>query len=235
MSEEDRMDVQATEGTTKYVDKFNDKKHLPNNTAEQVLNGEASAIKFKWDPLAIECPVKQEKAKEQPQEKPGATTDHDDQPGESGQILTLSKVTTTITFTAFFDDSILGKDKTIYLEKEPGKNKGDPATYSFTQAKPTTGKEGTDFVAIDWDAVMQHVELHIARILEIAKTLFKGITTPQKQFCGGELANEAAWKGAQEKDVVKAIASAIRDAITLASGASEEQEVRKTQFDKLKK
>lgn len=186
---------------------------LKAGTAEKLTGKLDPPVKYTWDTMDVAC------FKE---------VDRGEFEEESGKLVTLDEITVEWTILADYNPTVLPKEGTkIYLCKTTA---GTKTTYTFEATKPGGG----DCEEFNWDDVKRHVADHVKPITEIFKKLLEG-QSAQKRFCGGEMANINKWKSDTEAALTRKIAKdLIHQAVEGASGESDEQAIRKRQFEALR-
>lgn len=226
--------MEATVGIGKV--EYKASKKLPKDTAEQ-MNSKAKlrAPLCDWSEVDISCTKTEKDEKKQPADATGPEKDEKreekDRPNQPGKIVTLKAVTVVCDFDVSVDPKIFpldGKDSKIYIYTMTDQ-KGN-TTYQFSVDKP---KEDTPEEFNEKD-MKKHVDLHADKFTEILTAYLQGIAI-QKEFCGeDEIKKIKAWEKKQEKELAVKIAKELSDkALAAAGGDSEEQKIRKAQYDSL--
>jgi hypothetical protein len=224
--------VEAT--VTVDVTHYKESLKLPKDTAE-LMDLTARLKETKWSEVDVSCTKAEKDEKKHPSGETGPEKDEKKEekasPAEAGKIVTLDSVVVVCDFTVRIDPRIFpldGKDKKIYIYTTT--DKAGNTVYEFSVAKP---KEDTP-EEFNKEDMQKHVDLHADKVAEILTAYLKGIAI-QKEFCGEtEMKKIPEWKKQQEKDLQVSLFKELHDkALAAAGGDSEEQKIRKQQYDSL--
>jgi hypothetical protein len=225
------MEADVTVDAVRYKESLT----LPKGTAEKMNVKARLQIPVKWSEVDISCTKTEKDEKKQPPGESGPEKDEKKEekntPGQAGKIVTLDAVKVICDFDVLVDRNIFpleGKDSKVYVYTTADGKGG--TNYEFSLKKPTEDAP-EEFNKED---MQKHVETHADKVAEILAAYLRGIAI-QKEFCGeDEIKKIPEWKKQQEKDLQMKIFKELSDkALAAAGGSSEEQKIRKAQYDSL--